>query len=285
MARPRRRSPEIERLRSEIDDVDRKLLALLSRRGRLAESIGRAKARRGLALHAPAREREVLARMVSANPGPFPDEAIEAVFREVMSASLALEGPLTIAVADEAGRAAARRRFGAAARLRSEIGGPEAIEAVARGWAAYGVLAVEDSRHGFLGPALDAIADGHIPVTGEILLRADGATVRALVVGGDPPAPTGDDQTSCVLVPRDEPGAVAKLLAAFGRRGVNLRRIEARPLKAGLSSSLARWRYQFFADLEGHRADPPLARALTELSAGGALVRVLGSYPRGRMRD
>lgn len=280
MAKRGKSDAALVRLRERIDAVDRKLLALLAERGRLAKEVGERKRKLGMKFHAPAREREVLARMVAENEGPYPDESIEAIFREVMSASLALESPLTVAISDDDAREAARRRFGSAARLRDESGAAEVVDAVTRGWAAYGVLAVEDGERGFRGDAIDALVDGDVNVTGEILSHADGGSVRSLVIGGDEPAPTGDDQTSALLVPRDEPGAIARVLAVFGKRGVNLRRIEARPLRVGRT----RWSYQFFVDLEGHRQNAPLARALGDLAHGGAIVRVLGSYPRGRAR-
>lgn len=267
---------ELAALRKRIDAIDEKLLALLCERGDLAKKVGEKKRKLGMDFHAPAREREVLARMVDENAGPYPDESIEAIFREVMSASLALESPLTIAVADDDSREAARRRFGSAARLRDEKLPSEVADAVARGWAAYGVLAVEDGTRGFRGDAVDALLDADVSITGEIVHDS----IRSLVIGGDEPAPTGDDQTSALLVPRDEPGAIARVLAVFGERGVNLRRIEARPLRAGRT----RWSYQFFVDLEGHRQDSALAKALADLAEGGAIVRVLGSYPRGRTR-
>lgn len=276
--------PAIDKLRIRIDAVDRKMLALLGERGRLVEQVGKRKRKLGLTFHQPGRERAVLDRMVAANEGPYPDEAIEGVFREVMSASLALESPLTIAAGDDDALAAARRRFGSAARLSQEAGAVEALDAVARGFAAYAVVSVEDGKGGFRGPALDALADSGLPVTGEIVVTAAGVTTRSLVAGGEEPGRTGDDLTSTVVVPRDEPGAIASVLAVFGRHGVNLRRLSAGPARASVRSSKAGWSYQFFVDLEGHREDPALSRALADLAKGGALVRVLGSYPRGRTR-
>lgn len=271
-------------LRTGIDALDRKLVDLLSRRGELVEEVGLRKRKLGMSFHHPAREREVLAKLVALNEGPYPDEAIEAIFREVMSASLALESPLTVAVVGDPARAAALRRFGSAARLRDEAGAGDVVDAVARGWATYGVLVVEDSAHGFDGPAIDALGEGDVLVTGEVLFHSEGLATRALVVGGEEPAPTGDDQTSAVLVPRDEPGAIATMLAAFGKRGVNVRRIEGRPLRPSNATGRARWPYLFFVDLEGHRLAPPLSRALADLARGSAHVRVLGSYPRGQAR-
>lgn len=276
--------PAIDKLRARIDTVDRRLLALLCERGRLVEQVGKRKRKLGLTFHQPGRERVVLDRMVAANQGPYPDEAIEGVFREVMSASLALESPLTVAAGDEDALAAARRRFGSAARVSKESGPGEALDAVARGFAAYAVISVEDGKGGFRGPALDALADSGLSVTGEIVVTASGVPTRSLVVGGDEPGPSGDDLTSTVVVPRDEPGAIANVLAVFGRHGVNLRRLSAGPARASVRSKRAGWSYQFFVDLEGHREDPALSRALADLAKGGALVRVLGSYPRGRSR-
>lgn len=280
----RNADPTIDKLRQRIDLVDRRLLALLSERGRLVAQVGKRKQHLGLGFHQPGRERAVLDRLVWANEGPYPDEAIEAVFREVMSASLALESPLTVAAGDEDALAAARRRFGSAARLSKESGPGEALEAVARGFAAYAVVSVEDGKGGFRGPALDALADAAIPVTGEIIVTANGVTTRSLVAGGEEPGPSGDDLTSTVIVPRDEPGAIASVLAVFGRHGVNLRRLSAGPARASVRSKRAGWSYQFFVDLEGHRDDRPLSRALKDLAKGGALIRLLGSYPRARTR-
>jgi prephenate dehydratase len=71
-----------------------------------------------------------------------------------------------------------------------------------------------------------------------------------------------------------ERGALRRALGVFDDEGINLTRIESRPLPS------KRWEYVFFTDLEGHRLDPPVARALAALTALGGEVRVLGSYPR-----
>jgi prephenate dehydratase len=71
----------------------------------------------------------------------------------------------------------------------------------------------------------------------------------------------------------DHPGALVDALTEFSSRGVNLTRIESRPLRRGLG------RYMFFVDLEGSRADDPVAAAIEALRAKAENVRVLGSYP------
>ena len=71
----------------------------------------------------------------------------------------------------------------------------------------------------------------------------------------------------------DHPGALVDALTELSSRGVNLTRIESRPLRRGLG------RYMFFVDLEGSRADGPVAAAVEALRAKAENVRVLGSYP------
>lgn len=104
----------------------------------------------------------------------------------------------------------------------------------------------------------------------------DEAKTRFLLLRrpGTVPAPTGVDRTSLVAVAADRPGALLEVLAAFALRGINLTRIESRPMKARLGE------YQFFLDCEGHVAQDAVGDALAELHRRCARVRFLGSYPR-----
>src|SRR3954462_5034771 len=90
-------------------------------------------------------------------------------------------------------------------------------------------------------------------------------------------APEGDGvwKTSLVFAElgEDHPGALVEALLEFSRRGVNLTRIESRPLRRGLG------RYMFFVDLEGADRDPAVAEAIAGLREKAESVRVLGSYP------
>jgi prephenate dehydratase len=87
----------------------------------------------------------------------------------------------------------------------------------------------------------------------------------------------GPHRTSLVFseLGADHPGALVEALQEFSSRGVNLSRIESRPLRQGLG------RYMFFCDLEGAVDDQPVVEALEALRAKAESVRILGSYPRG----
>ncbi|MER3425632.1 MAG: chorismate mutase [Thermus sp.] len=81
----------IQALRREVDRINRELLRLLSERGRLVQEIGRIQTELGLPHYDPKREEEMLAYLTRENPGPFPNETIRKLFKEIFRASLDLE--------------------------------------------------------------------------------------------------------------------------------------------------------------------------------------------------
>lgn len=100
-------------------------------------------------------------------------------------------------------------------------------------------------------------------------------TTRFHVVGRTLLAPSGRDKTTILMSIADteSPGALYRLLEPLARYGVSMTRIESRP------SRQRKWHYVFFADLDGHAADPNLAAALEELGRTASLFKVLGAYP------
>ena len=117
----------------------------------------------------------------------------------------------------------------------------------------------------------------------ELLLEgvedSDDNVTRFVWIGpaGTEPAGEGAWKTPLVFseVGADHPGALVECLAEFSERGINLTRIESRPLRQGLGQ------YMFFCDLEGKEDDPAVAEAIAALRTKAASVRILGSYPLG----
>ncbi|MDD7920516.1 prephenate dehydratase [Actinomycetospora callitridis] len=91
------------------------------------------------------------------------------------------------------------------------------------------------------------------------------------------PTPTGDDRTSIAATTVNRPGALLAVLTEIAMRGVDLTRIESRPLQD------RRGDYWFFLDGSGHVADPAMGEALAALRRRCTDVRFLGSYPRARL--
>jgi 3-deoxy-7-phosphoheptulonate synthase len=84
---------------------------------------------------------------------------------------------------------------------------------------------------------------------------------------------TGGGKVSLVYATKNEPGALFRTLEIFGRRGVNLSKLESRPI-AGKP-----WEYLFYVDLTGDLQEKTVAAALKELRERATFVKVLGSYP------
>ena len=101
-------------------------------------------------------------------------------------------------------------------------------------------------------------------------------TTRFAVIGAEDAAPSGRDKTSLVLATRNVPGAVHDLLTPLAQHGVSMTRLESRPARTGL------WEYVFYVDIEGHRQEPRVGRALTALARKASFLKVLGSYPAAR---
>jgi len=99
---------------------------------------------------------------------------------------------------------------------------------------------------------------------------------RFLGIGKRESSPFGDDKTSVMFFLADRPGTLYKALGALAERGINMTRIESRPMKT------RGWEYLFFTDIEGHDQDEKVRDALKEMEKQCVLLKRLGSYPRGK---
>ena len=167
-------------LRQAIDAVDDQVLALLNRRAELAAGVGRLKAEAApeAPFHVPKREREVLARLETANSGPFPTAAVRTIFQEIMSACLSLEKPLRVAFLgpeSSFSHLAARHQFGGSSQALPQNTIQAVFQAVERGRADYGVVPVEHATDGAVDSTLDAFLDSPLRICAEILLPVDQA--------------------------------------------------------------------------------------------------------------
>ncbi len=123
--------------------------------------------------------------------------------------------------------------------------------------------------------AAEAAADTYrLHVVARGIQDDPGNVTRFLVLGRhDSEEPSGDDRTSLVLSVRDEVGVLARMLRPFAAHGIDLIKIESRPLRE------RPWEYYFFLDLKGHRRDARVERALAAVRRRALRLKVLGSYP------
>jgi chorismate mutase/prephenate dehydratase len=350
----------IQDLRRNIDEIDENILELLNQRASLVIKVGQVKKAENRDFHVPSREREIYERLTAKNRGPFPNEGLKSVFREIISASLALEAPMKVAFFGPKAtftHMAAMQHFGLSAELVPQKSIPAVFEEVEKGRALYGVVPVENSTEGMVSHTLDMFMESDLKINAEVLLEihhyllsrtgriedvkkvyshpqpiaqcrgwladnlpnipvVDVASTavasqiaaedysaaaiaseqaagiydlkvvqariedqvnnftRFLVIGKKVPDTGLDDKTSLMFSVKDEIGILYRMLEPFAKRGINLSKIESRPLKRKA------WEYIFFLDLAGHISDPTVAEAVKELKDCCQFVKILGSYPR-----
>jgi chorismate mutase/prephenate dehydratase len=167
--------PTLADLRVQIDQLDGQLLAMLNQRAHLAEAVGDIKRAEGSPFFRPDRVAQVLEKIQSNNPGPLKNQHVAAIWREIMSACLALEAPQRVAVLGPVGtfcEQAAIEFFGSAAELIYCNNFDEVFHATSAGTAQYGVVGVENSSEGAVARSLDLFLRTPVHVIGEVSLLA-----------------------------------------------------------------------------------------------------------------
>lgn len=347
-------------LRKKIDSIDTHIVQLLNTRAEVSSHIAQLKRTTGKSIYSPEREREVLKKIASVNKGILSIRSLEAIYREIMSASLSLGEPLKIAyLGPEASfsNLAAMKRFGSQVEFVATDNIAEVFLEVEKDNADYGVVPVENSIEGAVSHTLDMFVDFDLKICSEIMLdvahnllancpkekiarvysnpyvfgqcrlwlqenlsRAEEIEVpsttraaqiaakeknsaciasllaakiyklkiiasdiedsphnitRFMVIGKTDVPPTNHDKTSIMFSIKDKIGALHDMLLPFKKYKINLTKIESRPSKRKA------WDYYFYVDLEGHRENLHVKKALLELENKCKFLKVLGSYPVG----
>ena len=197
-------------LRQAIDSIDSQIHELLNRRARCAQQVAEVKLRefeeaqkfesgegnssaQQLLFYRPEREAQVLARVKAANQGPLADDTVAYIFREIMSACLALEKPMEVAYLGPEGtftQAAALKHFGHAVISVPQTTIDSVFAQVESGQCHYGVVPVENSTEGMVSHTLDAFMHSSLKICGEVELRV---RLNLLVANGE----AGDIKRIC----------------------------------------------------------------------------------------
>jgi chorismate mutase/prephenate dehydratase len=354
---------ELDKLRKKIDAVDDEILKLLNRRSEVVIEVGSIKRNQKSRFYKPDRERQILERLTDSNTGPFPNDALKAIYREILSASVSLEEPLKVSCLGPLAtytHLAALRHFGSSAAFVPVDSIKKVFENVETNKAEYGVVPIENSNEGVVSHTLDMFIDSELQVVAEIILEISHnllskqtdrskirkiyshpqglaqcrgwletnmpgvpvaestSTARAaelaaketntaaiaseiaarmydlnilerniqdnrrnitrfLVISKEFPHRTGNDKTSVMFSIKHKPGALYEVLLPFKRAKINLTKIESRPSKRKA------WEYIFFVDMEGHVEDKKIRKAIDSLKENCLYLKILGSYPQGKV--
>jgi chorismate mutase/prephenate dehydratase len=171
---------DLKPIRDQIDQLDRKLVEVLNERLKLAAEIGKVKRSQGGQIYVAEREEAVLRKVTEQNQGPIKHEALKAIYREIMSAAIALEKPLQIAyLGPEATNthAAALKKFGASVDYQAIATVSDIFTAVEKGEADHGVIPIENSTEGSVREALDSFVESDLKIVAQIYLEISHALI------------------------------------------------------------------------------------------------------------
>ena len=346
------------KLRKRIDALDSKIVSLLDERAKMSSIIGKEKLKHNKGIYAPDREKEVLKRIKALSKGPMTKNALDSIYREIMSSSLSLEKRLAIAyMGPQASfsNLAALKKFGSQVSYIPCDSISDVFYKVEKGECDYGVVPIENSIEGAVTHTFDILVDSDLKICSQLLLEIShnllskttlnkiktiysnpqvfgqcrhwlqvnlptaelaevSSTTRAaqiasknkntaciastlaakvynlkiikkdiedslhnitrfLVIASQDVPPTGKDRTSILFSIKDKVGALQDMLTPFRKNEINLTKIESRPSKKKA------WDYFFFVDIEGHRLDTNVLRALKSLESKCNSLKILGSYP------
>jgi len=166
-------------IREEIDCIDVELLQLLTRRAQCSLQVAEVKQAEntsGVSYYRPEREAQILRRMTDLNEGPLDNDTIARFYREIISASLALEQPLQVAYLGPEGtftHAAVLKHFGSSVVAIPCDDISDIFSAVMKGRSRFGVVPVENSTQGMIDHTLDKLMESPLSICGECRLRIE----------------------------------------------------------------------------------------------------------------
>ena len=166
-------SESLDEVRRDIDALDEQLVKLLGQRAELVRKIGHLKADSGTPVFDPGRERDVLARVTSINPGPYDDAHIQAIYREIMAASRSLEEPPRVGYLGPPhtfSHQAAQQYFGRIADLTPLSSFSDIFDFVDRSPRVSGVVPIENTTSGTIGETLDLFVTRNVHIQAEVQL-------------------------------------------------------------------------------------------------------------------
>ena len=161
-------------LRQRIDDLDRQIVELLNDRAKVVVEVGRTKLADGLPVYSPDREQAVLRKIGELNQGPLPQKTLQAIYRELMSGSFALEKPLRVGFLGPDGsysHLASMRKFGQSVEYLAVTDIRAVFDEVIRGHVDLGVVPIENSIGGGIIDTLDSFIETPVQVYAEVVVE------------------------------------------------------------------------------------------------------------------
>lgn len=167
---------DLEPVRQKIDAIDREIIAKLNERIRLASEVAQVKLKTGAPIYVPSREEQVFQKLAAINEGPLTESAIRSIYREIISAMIALERPLKIGYLGPTAtftEQAAVKNFGSSLNYQPLPSIPDVFTAVEKGEVDYGVIPIENSTEGAVFHSFDMLVDSDLKIISQVYLNIE----------------------------------------------------------------------------------------------------------------
>lgn len=167
-------SEALTQLREEINEIDTNILELIKKRSEAVTKVGEVKNVSNTAIYIPEREKQIFEKLKSMNKSKLPDEAIVAIFTEIISACRNLEKPLSVSfLGPETSftHSAAIKKFGSSVTFIPQSSIDSVFYNVERSYSNYGVVPIENTTEGTVNYTLDKFMDSNLNIVAEVDLK------------------------------------------------------------------------------------------------------------------
>jgi len=167
---------ELDKIRKQIDELDKDILDLLNRRASLAKEIGKIKVSSGKEIYIPHREKRIILELLRRNKGPLSSSAVSSIYREIFNVSRSLESKIKVAYFGPEGtftHQATLRNFGSASDYLPVKSIGDVFTEVEKDRANYGVVPIENSTEGVVNHTLDMFIESDLVICSEISMQIE----------------------------------------------------------------------------------------------------------------
>lgn len=290
---------DLKDYREKIDSIDEQLIRLFSERMDVATEIARYKAENGLAVLDAKREREKLLVVADKTRPELRDYAVDLYMllfelsrchqNRALGRTAALAGDIERALREtpqlfpERATVACQGEEGSESQTACErifkqpneffFSSYEAVfSAIEKGLCRYGMLPLENSAAGSVNAVYDLMMRYNFNIVRSVRLQSEEGFTRYICIARDLEIYPGADRTSLMMVLPHKPGSLYKVLSRFYALGINLNKLESRPMPE------RNFEFRFYFDLENSVYSPSFLQLMGELEDICEEYDYLGSY-------
>ena len=266
---------QLDELRKIIDQIDEKIVQLISERCKIAGKVGVWKIENGHPIFVPEREKQLYQKLKQQNPGSISDESLINIYREIISGAIAVEQPLKIGYTligiPELLRHPARLTFGDSAQYLCYDSVHTLFSSIENGECDYAVVPFYDGKECFFSDTVDALITTDRDVVAERISPLNGST--ALIIGQQSPSTTGDDRTALRVQISDTQSSLEKVLDIFKELSINIICCELRISQSNSDMD------SVFIEIEGYPTETDVKTALYAIEKIADKTEVIGGFP------